>query len=41
MGARLIVHGHHHRRYEARTRVGIRVIGLGIAEVLRLTEDLG
>jgi hypothetical protein len=31
-GARLIVHGHHHQSYEAKTPNGIRVRGLGLAE---------
>jgi hypothetical protein len=31
-GARLIVHGHHHRSYEAALDGGIQVRGLGIAE---------
>jgi hypothetical protein len=31
-GARLIVHGHHHRSYEATLSNGIRVKGLGLAE---------
>ena len=31
-GARLIVHGHHHRSYEAVLSGGIQVRGLGIAE---------
>jgi predicted phosphodiesterase len=32
MGARLVVHGHHHRHQEGETRDGIRVVGLGKAE---------
>lgn len=32
MGARLIVHGHHHRNYEGKTADGIPVRGLGMAE---------
>jgi hypothetical protein len=32
-GARLIVHGHHHRSYAATLDNGIRVRGLGLAEV--------
>lgn len=32
MGARLIVHGHHHERYEDVTSSGIQVIGLGKAD---------
>jgi predicted phosphodiesterase len=35
-GARLIVHGHHHRSYEAVLPNGIRVRGLGLAEPWRL-----
>lgn len=31
-GARLVVHGHHHRSYEAVLPNGIRVRGLGLAE---------
>jgi hypothetical protein len=34
-GARLIVHGHHHRSYEAVLPNGIRVRGLGLAEPWR------
>ncbi len=36
-GARLIVHGHHHRPYEAVLPNGIRVRGLGLAEPWLLT----
>lgn len=32
MGAKLIVHGHHHEDYEAALPCGIRVIGLGRAQ---------
>ena len=32
MDARLIVHGHHHERYESKTYSGIRVLGLGKAD---------
>ena len=32
MGARLVVHGHHHRSYEGHTADGIPVRGLAIAE---------
>ena len=39
--ARLVVHGHHHRSYDAVLPTGIRVRGLAKAEVLRLRrEDL-
>ncbi len=31
-GAKLVVHGHHHRAYDARLRDGTRVRGLGMAE---------
>jgi len=31
-GARWIVHGHHHERYEATLENGVRVRGLGVAE---------
>jgi Icc-related predicted phosphoesterase len=37
--ARLVVHGHHHHRYEGTTRDGIRVVGLGIADSLFLPAD--
>jgi predicted phosphodiesterase len=32
MRARLIIHGHHHRSYEAMLASGVRVRGLGLAE---------
>jgi predicted phosphodiesterase len=32
LGAKLVVHGHHHRSYEGATRDGIAVRGLGLAE---------
>jgi hypothetical protein len=35
-GARLIVHGHHHQSYSATLADGIRVRGLGLAEVWEL-----
>jgi len=35
MGARLVVHGHHHRRYEAAVG-GVRVVGVALAGVFRL-----
>ena len=31
-GAKLVVHGHHHRAYDARLRDAARVRGLGMAE---------
>lgn len=31
-GAKLVVHGHHHRSYEARLSDGTHVRGLGVAE---------
>lgn len=34
LGVRLVVHGHHHKRYEGCTRHGARVIGLGKADCL-------
>lgn len=34
IGAQLVVHGHHHAPYDGQTRDGIRVQGLGKAEVL-------
>lgn len=39
LGARLVVHGHHHESYEARLPSGIRVVGLSKGEVLRITPD--
>ncbi|HBK05680.1 MAG TPA: metallophosphoesterase [Acetobacteraceae bacterium] len=39
-GARLIVHGHHHRSYEAVLSNGIRVRGLGLAEPWLLDRPL-
>lgn len=36
MGARLIVHGHHHEDYEAMLPSGIRVLGVGRATVRQL-----
>jgi len=32
LGAKLVIHGHHHESYDARLPNGIRVIGLGKAE---------
>lgn len=32
MGARLVIHGHHHHSYEAELDTGVRVKGLAIAE---------
>lgn len=37
-GARLIVHGHHHRSYQATLANGIAVRGLGVGEVWRLDQ---
>ena len=39
-GARLIVHGHHHRAYAATLANGIRVRGLGLAETWLLDPPL-
>lgn len=39
MGARLVVHGHHHRPYEAATRDRISVRGLGGAELWWLSPS--
>ena len=39
-GARLIVHGHHHRSYEAVLKAGIQVRGLGIAEPWVMPDPL-
>lgn len=36
MGARLIVHGHHHEPYDGRLQNGIRVIGMGQADYRRI-----
>ncbi len=42
MGARLIVHGHHHQSYQAILPNGIRVRGLGLAETWPLAAgDIG
>lgn len=42
MGARLLVHGHHHERYETAIEGGIRVVGLGMSGQLdREGEDCG
>ena len=38
VGARLVVHGHHHRGYTGWTRDGIPVRGLGLAECWRMEE---
>ena len=38
MGARMIVHGHHHEDYQSELASGIRVIGVGLAGV---TSDAG
>ncbi len=40
-GARLIVHGHHHRSYEATLATGISVRGLGLAEPWLLQPVFG
>ncbi len=42
LGARLIVHGHHHLPYEAELDSGIKVIGLGLRLVRRIRniEDI-
>jgi predicted phosphodiesterase len=39
MGARTIIHGHHHRAYEAELPSGIRVVGMGKADFLELDFD--
>lgn len=36
LGARLVVHGHHHEGYVGHTRDGIEVRGIGLAECWRL-----
>ena len=36
MNVRLIVHGHHHETYAAALPDGIRVLGVGLAEVVDL-----
>lgn len=36
LGARLVIHGHHHRRYEGQTRHGARVVGLAKADCFLL-----
>ncbi len=38
--ARLVVHGHHHATYDGVLPGGVRVKGLGKAEVLRITREL-
>lgn len=39
MGAKLIVHGHHHEPYRSEIAGGIEVIGMGQADVLRVDLD--
>lgn len=39
MGAGTIIHGHHHRAYEAELPSGVRVFGMGKADVLSLDLD--
>lgn len=39
LGAKLIVHGHHHESYEAALPSGIRVVGLAKGEVLRVSKE--
>jgi predicted phosphodiesterase len=36
MGARMIVHGHHHKPYRAEIAGGVAVIGMGQADVLKI-----
>jgi predicted phosphodiesterase len=38
--AKLVIHGHHHKSYDARTRDGIWVRGLGKAEPWLVTKNL-
>jgi hypothetical protein len=40
MKVKLVVHGHHHNSYDAQTRDGTWVRGLGKAEPWLLTTDL-
>ena len=40
LGARLIVHGHHHRQYTDVLDNGIAVIGTGLAQVVTLDLDI-
>ncbi|WP_306132008.1 metallophosphoesterase family protein [Roseivivax marinus] len=39
MGARAIVHGHHHQTYSDVTEDGIRVQGVGLARIWRLPDE--
>ena len=39
LGAKLIVHGHHHQAYSAHLKNGIRVRGVGMAEAWDLSES--
>ncbi|HYW75932.1 MAG TPA: metallophosphoesterase [Gammaproteobacteria bacterium] len=39
MGARMIVHGHHHETYTAALPDGVRVLGVGLAEVVDETGN--
>jgi calcineurin-like phosphoesterase family protein len=34
MGAKLIIHGHHHEDYRARNGFGVEVFGIGLKQVL-------
>ena len=40
-GVRLIVHGHHHQSYDGMLAGGVRVRGLGLAEIWELGEGSG
>lgn len=40
MGAQMIVHGHHHETYTAMLRNGIKVLGVGLAQVVDQTGKL-
>ncbi|WP_327210355.1 metallophosphoesterase family protein [Rhizobium leguminosarum] len=39
IGANTIIHGHHHRAYDAELSSGVRVIGMGKADMLELDFD--
>lgn len=39
IGAKAVIHGHHHKAYEAELPSGIRVIGMGKADILELDMD--
>ncbi|WP_018875980.1 MULTISPECIES: metallophosphoesterase [unclassified Thioalkalivibrio] len=41
MGATMIVHGHHHERYDSRLECGTQVLGVGEAGVVRWNEKDG